>query len=227
MQETKGTCQKHGEFNLREGCKQCLAEKGSLAVAAEEAGAKVTRTTIKYKLAPEEEAEGQAGITPAQDELEDGLNSEGLTLVGAGGTGDAPPTTSSTTDDAPATEPDRMVNLCDTCKKHLEYPVCSPRDVEFGDGRGNDNIIKCANYDPAEPVADFPEVIRKEGRIATLTKARKHHRCAECPEWIKPQSHYYSVVAGGSGLGGIKFPSRVHPGCLELYFGRVKRARLF
>ena len=53
MAETKGYCKKHGEFILRDGCPQCLAERR------------------------------QAGITPAQDELEDGLNQEGLTLAGA------------------------------------------------------------------------------------------------------------------------------------------------
>lgn len=44
---------KHGEFDLMAGCPQCIAERRA------------------------------AGITPAQDEMEDGLNAEGLTLVGA------------------------------------------------------------------------------------------------------------------------------------------------
>lgn len=48
----KGTCEKHGEFILTEGCPQCLAERR------------------------------KAGITPDQDELEEGLNQEGLTLAG-------------------------------------------------------------------------------------------------------------------------------------------------
>ena len=48
----KGTC-KHGEFNLEEGCPQCLAERRA------------------------------AGIRPEEDEMEDGLNAEGRTLVGA------------------------------------------------------------------------------------------------------------------------------------------------
>lgn len=49
----KGTCEKHGEFILAEGCPQCLAERR------------------------------RASIRPAQDEMENGLNSEGLTLAGA------------------------------------------------------------------------------------------------------------------------------------------------
>ena len=71
----------------------------------------------------------------------------------------------------------------------------------------------------------LPLVIRREGRIATLTKARKHHRCAECPDWILPSTEYYSVIAGGSGLGGIKFPMRTHPGCLEKHFDHIRRSR--
>ena len=67
--------------------------------------------------------------------------------------------------------------------------------------------------------------IRKEGRIATLTKAQKHHRCAVCQEFILPATHYYSVIVGGSGLGGIKSPSRVHPDCLDAYLEKVKRSR--
>lgn len=44
---------KHGEFILNEGCPQCIAERRA------------------------------KGITPAQDEMEDGLNQEGLTLASA------------------------------------------------------------------------------------------------------------------------------------------------
>ena len=47
----KGTCEKHGEFILSEGCLGCLAERRA------------------------------RGIKPENDELEDGLNAEGLTLV--------------------------------------------------------------------------------------------------------------------------------------------------
>jgi len=50
--ETKGHC-KHGEFTIRDGCPQCVAERRA------------------------------AGIRPEQDEMEGGLNSEGLTLAGA------------------------------------------------------------------------------------------------------------------------------------------------
>ena len=49
----KGTCEKHGWFTLRDGCPGCLAERR------------------------------KAGITPAMDELQDGLEQEGYTLAHA------------------------------------------------------------------------------------------------------------------------------------------------
>lgn len=75
------------------------------------------------------------------------------------------------------------------------------------------------------PKGRYPQRVTKEGRIATLTKALKHHWCSVCQEEILPGSQYYSVVAGGSGLGGIKFPTRVHPECLEKHFDHIRRSR--
>ena len=40
---------------------------------------------------------------------------------------------------------DTNENLCDTCFKRSEIPICISDDVEFGDGMGNDNIIACSN----------------------------------------------------------------------------------
>ncbi len=51
---------------------------------------------------------------------------------------------------------DTKVNLCDTCNNRQEYPVCSPTDVKYGDGLGNDNIIKCPNYKPETAIALRP-----------------------------------------------------------------------
>lgn len=50
----KGTCEKHGEFVLTEGCRGCAADR------------------VFYRR--------NSGITPQQDEMEAGLNQEGLTL---------------------------------------------------------------------------------------------------------------------------------------------------
>ena len=37
-------------------------------------------------------------------------------------------------------------NLCDSCELKGQIPECFNDDLEFGDGRGNDNIIECKNY---------------------------------------------------------------------------------
>ena len=52
--------------------------------------------------------------------------------------------------------------------------------------------------------------VRKDNRIATLTRSRKYHRCSVSQEYINKGSLYYAVTIAGSGLGGIKFPERVN-----------------
>jgi len=167
---SKGHCP-HGEFELLDGCPQCI-EDSLLA----------KRRTD--------------GIRPEQDEMEDGLNAEGLTLAATTNivkvqyysetTGELSTReyTYYSTDrlnvgdivivpvrdttgkakvsaiDVPEAEitafKDKVktipvgsvatVNLCDTCQKRKDYPICVAIDVDFGDGKGNDNIIRCANY---------------------------------------------------------------------------------
>lgn len=65
-------------------------------------------------------------------------------------------------------------------------------------------------------------VIYHNGQIATLHCARKTHKCAECGLLIEPGDGFYSVVYGGSGLGGLKFPDAVMTGCLDNYFGKKR-----
>lgn len=55
-----------------------------------------------------------------------------------------------------------------------------------------------------------------QGRIATLTRARKPFQCQKCLDWIKPGELYYSVTVAGSGLGGFKFPERLHIQCFVI-----------
>jgi len=50
----------------------------------------------------------------------------------------------------PVPEADTKINLCDTCSKRNDYPICTASDVTFGDGKGNDNITQCGNYDSGE-----------------------------------------------------------------------------
>ena len=64
------------------------------------------------------------------------------------------------------------------------------------------------------------KVIRRNGYIATLRHARKGHKCSVCSYSIEPSQHYYEVVAGGGGLGWLKFPDRCHVGCLNQYLER-------
>jgi len=160
----KGTCEKHGEFILAEGCPGCLAERR------------------------------EAGITPAQDELEDGLNQEGMTLAGA-------------------EELDRMVNLCDTCTLRMEYPVCSPRDVVFGDGHGHDNIIKCPNYDgelksPAPETGLFAKALQK-GQIESGPFAK-----SLSPQETEPKPEISTVEPAPTAI--VKIAPDKDPGYIKL-----------
>ena len=45
-------------------------------------------------------------------------------------------------------------NLCDTCPKNKNFPVCCPDDLEFGKGIGNDNIIACSQC-----ISEYSETI--------------------------------------------------------------------
>jgi len=47
---------------------------------------------------------------------------------------------------------DTKINLCDTCK--FTVPECRPlfEDLKFGDGTGNDNVIKCDEYQNEETI---------------------------------------------------------------------------
>lgn len=46
---------------------------------------------------------------------------------------------------------DRTINLCDTCRNQGDYPLCEGDGIEFGEGQGLDNVIKCANHDAGFP----------------------------------------------------------------------------
>jgi len=39
---------------------------------------------------------------------------------------------------------DLLINLCDTCL--LSFGECEQDTIEFGNGIGNDNVIKCSSY---------------------------------------------------------------------------------
>jgi len=62
--------------------------------------------------------------------------------------------------------------------------------------------------------------IRRNGYIATRRTARKGHKCSSCGLPIEPKEEYYQVVAGGGGLGWLKFPDHLHIDCLGEYLRR-------
>jgi len=68
-------------------------------------------------------------------------------------------------------------------------------------------------------------VIKGEGKIARLTKSRKYHRCGVCQDYIYKGLYYWAITTAGRVLGGIKFPEKVHPRCLNDYFEKIKRSR--
>lgn len=37
-----------------------------------------------------------------------------------------------------------QINMCDSCK--FDVPTCKSGKVEFGQGKGNDNVINCEGY---------------------------------------------------------------------------------
>jgi len=73
---------------------------------------------------------------------------------------------------------------------------------------------------PMGSVTELQNDIRRNGYIATLRRVRKEHRCSICGFLIEPGQEYYEVVAGGGGLGWLKFPDRCHVGCLNQYLER-------
>lgn len=56
--------------------------------------------------------------------------------------------------------------------------------------------------------------LRIYGKIATMRKARKGHKCHGCGEPIDPGTYYYEIVIGGGGLGSLKYPERTHITCV-------------
>lgn len=77
---------------------------------------------------------------------------------------------------------DTTINLCDTCMNRMDYPNCLPSGevsaedvVEYGDGLGNDNIIKCPNHKPETAVALRPgEDIEAQGYHKEAVKALEY-----------------------------------------------------
>jgi len=57
--------------------------------------------------------------------------------------------------------------------------------------------------------------ITRNGKVATLTLARKNYGCGRCHSPIMQGEHYWQVTQAGAGLGSIKFPERICVLCLD------------
>lgn len=64
--------------------------------------------------------------------------------------------------------------------------------------------------------------IRYGGYIADPHVAHKPHSANCCQRIISPGDKYFSVVAGGSGVGGFKHPYRCHESCLPMFMARLE-----
>lgn len=77
-------------------------------------------------------------------------------------------------------------------------------------------ILEEWGFDPDSPNWQPEKVIRKNGLIAELHKARKEFDCKECRGKIRAGTYYYSIFHCGSGVD--PHPDRVHIEHLEQFF---------
>lgn len=66
-------------------------------------------------------------------------------------------------------------------------------------------------------IKELPREAPFQHWVVTNRKARKTHWCSQCQELIAKGQEYCEVVVGGSGLEGLKFPTRLHSSCLSNY----------
>lgn len=59
---------------------------------------------------------------------------------------------------------DTTENICNTCQRNNEFPLCCPNDAEFGSGKENDNIIACSQCLSNYSKTIYQEEISKEPR---------------------------------------------------------------
>ncbi len=106
---------------------------------------------------------------------------------------------------------DTKVNLCDTCK--LDYPACDSPNVEYGDGAGNDNIIKCDIYDSIESYVSTHSIVKpadaeaaKEIIRSTRELKPSEYRCSKCSKPGKTVIHMLKKGGDGKDIGHKHYP---------------------
>lgn len=55
-------------------------------------------------------------------------------------------------------------------------------------------------------------------KVLQRCRARKPFICHQCRQQINQGEEYYSITYGGGGLSSLKFPDRIHVGCIDDYF---------
>lgn len=72
----------------------------------------------------------------------------------------------------------KFLNLCDYCKK--EFATCDSQTngLEWGTGKGNDNVVKCVAFEGGRSLYD--EIDRLKSELA----AAKPENCGQC-KWMK------------------------------------------
>lgn len=90
-------------------------------------------------------------------------------------------------------EIDTKVNLCDTCNLQSEFPTCMEDNILFGDGRGNDNIIKCDNYE-GEDIKPATKTTPKDG-FAYLHEVETKRQDFRTPAPLNEEAR--AILTGG------------------------------
>jgi hypothetical protein len=184
-----GHC-KHGEFDLLAGCKLCIAERFHLEEQTQETvrrhelsySHQPTLVKVRYYSAqtgaispreytyytaeplkvgdivtvPVRDTTGKAQVSAIDvPEMEVAAFKDKVKTIPAGSKQSMPV-------DVPS-----KVNLCDTCSNRSQYPECES-DVQCGNGLGNDNIIKCGNYQGS--LAEAVKVAAKAEGVEQIKK---------------------------------------------------------
>jgi len=220
----KGHCP-HGEFELERGCPQCIKENTAknhkqlvrVRYFSETTGELSPREytyfsedTLKVNdivVVPVRDTIGKAKVSVidvSESEIE--AFRDKVKIIPAGS----------------LVQPiDTKINLCDTCNLYDQFPACTALLAEFGDGRGNDNIIKCDNYVGSESVGvpnrSVPNETEAVIRVDPGACLAPKHLPVEATEITLEPPLDLSVPSGSPGqMAIIKVGPEYDPAVLQL-----------